>query len=1194
MKKTTFLTPFLRKKTAIKRLSMVCCLFFLLLGETMSAQSYITLGTQIQQSGTEDTSPVNGYFSGRKIQIVYSAAELLAAGAGAGNIQRLAWDVTVANDAEDGFPNYTIKMGHIATTGISGSNFVTNLTQVKSAFNYMPVTGFNDIVFDTPFNWNGIDNIVVDICFDGVYFSDSELFGKLWNYNGATNSYIHSESDIVVLCNTLVTNGALAKKPRVRFFMQQPSCLSPTGLSSSAITKNTATINWTGSTSNPVNGYSYYKSEVNVAPLSNATPSGTVQAGVTVSNISGLFPDTLYYVWVKSNCSTGVSSNWIGPIVFRTACDANDIISTTPGTRCGSGTVTLEAASNGGTVKWYDTVTGGIALAAGTTFITPPISATKTYYAAAEAMAGSGIIGTATTLSDAINIQPTAFANRWTNYKSQIIYTAAELIAAGVTQGNLTSIGFNIATLGSSAVNEDYTVKIATTIGNTFTNTTFLTTGFTTVYGPATYIHTNSGWQIINFTTPYFWDGTSNIVVEISHKGAQAYENAQTYYTQTTGNNTVLFDISNIGVTGELSTLRPNIIFGGCSSVRVPVPATVDASPLVTLSTENVVICSGEEVVVTLINGGADYDTYVWTPAVGVSGNALTGWTFNPEVTTVYTLNASQSLGAKCSANPVQVTITVNPLPSAIITTPEVKVCPGSVEALIAGGGMVTEQLLSDTFDIISSQFGTQDFVGTSSVALNTTYSSEGAGSVLFRATSNNADVSYSTNTDINLAEYTTAQLTFSHIAALQSHVKSRDLGYVQYSTDSGTTWTTFPTSSYVGAGTLITTQGDDVPVDGVVFSTKSYIDWVAKFTGDTSIPDSPSLWKTETINIPIAALTNDFRIRFRYTSDFNLLFYGWLIDDLKITGTKSNLVWSPVTDLYSDPEATMPYTGQSLETVYVKSDVSRIYTITASSLAGCTVTALVDLDVKAIAAPILLAPSQAFCNSGTVAELITDSGTAIKWYSNSAGGMVLDPETILEHNVTYYASQTIDGCEGILRTPLVVNINAIPSPPQGETNQTITVDDVTTATIEDLKVVLETNGIVTWYKNEDDAINNEYPLAASTQLIDGEDYFGTQTIGMCRSTEVIAVTVGIVLEKDTFIKEAFKYHPNPVIDVLNLSSTREINSVTVFNLLGQEISNDKPNTSEVKIDMTSFAEGVYLINVIAGNAVKTIKVIKK
>ncbi|WP_299535372.1 hypothetical protein [Ulvibacterium sp.] len=56
------------------------------------------------------------------------------------------------------------------------------------------------------------------------------------------------------------------------------------------------------------------------------------------------------------------------------------ITSTTPGSRCGPGTVTLGATASAGTINWYASAVGGSSLGTGTSFVTPSISSTTTYY----------------------------------------------------------------------------------------------------------------------------------------------------------------------------------------------------------------------------------------------------------------------------------------------------------------------------------------------------------------------------------------------------------------------------------------------------------------------------------------------------------------------------------------------------------------------------------------------------------------------------------------------------------------------------------------------------------------------------------------------------------------------------------------------------------------------------------------------
>jgi hypothetical protein len=56
------------------------------------------------------------------------------------------------------------------------------------------------------------------------------------------------------------------------------------------------------------------------------------------------------------------------------------VTGTTPGSRTGAGTVLLGATASGGTLNWYSTLTGGTSLGTGTSFTTPVISATTTFY----------------------------------------------------------------------------------------------------------------------------------------------------------------------------------------------------------------------------------------------------------------------------------------------------------------------------------------------------------------------------------------------------------------------------------------------------------------------------------------------------------------------------------------------------------------------------------------------------------------------------------------------------------------------------------------------------------------------------------------------------------------------------------------------------------------------------------------------
>ena len=172
---------------------------------------------------------------------------------------------------------------------------------------------------------------------------------------------------------------------------------------------------------------------------------------------------------------------------------------------------------------------------------------------------GEVTIGSATTLTSDIE-ELSAFNNRRNNLTFQMIFTAAELNASGITQGNISSIAFNITSLGSNPSNTNYTIKMGATTLSTMT-TQFLTTPMTSVFGPVAYTHA-AGWNSFAFTTPYFWDGTSNIVIQVSHMGVNSIYNAETYYTGT-ATNTVVFQYNVVGNLdlGTVSSKRFNTRF---------------------------------------------------------------------------------------------------------------------------------------------------------------------------------------------------------------------------------------------------------------------------------------------------------------------------------------------------------------------------------------------------------------------------------------------------------------------------------------------------------------------------------------------------------------------------------------------------------------------------------------------------------
>ncbi|MBP5541806.1 MAG: fibronectin type III domain-containing protein, partial [Bacteroidales bacterium] len=99
------------------------------------------------------------------------------------------------------------------------------------------------------------------------------------------------------------------------------------------------------------------------------------------------------------------------------------------------------------------------------------------------------------------------------NTVCQNIYTAAELLAAGLTPGPISGIDLGFATNSSYA--KELTIFIANTTKTSFSSSTDMVNPaqMQQVYGPAAHPLNTSGWQHYDFTEPFVWDGVSNIVV---------------------------------------------------------------------------------------------------------------------------------------------------------------------------------------------------------------------------------------------------------------------------------------------------------------------------------------------------------------------------------------------------------------------------------------------------------------------------------------------------------------------------------------------------------------------------------------------------------------------------------------------------------------------------------------------------------
>ncbi len=328
-------------------------------------------------------------------------------------------------------------------------------------------------------------------------------------------------------------------------------------------------------------------------------------------------------------------------------------VSVTGASRCGPGPVTLSAtpANSTSNVLWYADPTGGIPLGTGNTFTTPYLPATTTFYAVANAGAASlppTWVGTGTATSSG---NPNPFYTFYWGLKNQYLIRASELVAAGLTAGTITELGFDVVANSGLPMNNFY-------ISMKQTNITALTstweTGLTTVYTHTGALNLTAN-SVNNFVfqTPFVWDGVSNIIIETCFNNTTWSSGHSVRYTTGLGFNATHYyqsDVNNVcssPSTGSLLTSRPNMRFkitAGCeASPRVPVVATVNNGAAVTKVAPPVVCNNAVATFSVTLPTNGQYQPYKFYPNTNLYTDAAATipYTGGPATTVYFKSNVS-------------------------------------------------------------------------------------------------------------------------------------------------------------------------------------------------------------------------------------------------------------------------------------------------------------------------------------------------------------------------------------------------------------------------------------------------------------------------------------------------------------------------------------------------------------------------
>jgi hypothetical protein len=116
------------------------------------------------------------------------------------------------------------------------------------------------------------------------------------------------------------------------------------------------------------------------------------------------------------------------------------------------------------------------------------------------------------------------------------------------------------------------------------------------------------------------------------------------------------------------------------------------------------------------------------------------------------------------------------------------------------------------------------------------------------------------------------------------------------------------------------------------------------------------------------------------------------------------------------------------------------------------------------------------------------------------------------------------------------------------------------------------------------------------TDLVAGNTYLISVYSFSNNTTESFDLLVypdaSLSVETNNF--ETFKYYPNPVVNTLTIEAKNTISSVSIYNIVGQQVQFENPNNLKTTVNMDELKDGVYFVTITINNSSKTIKIIKK
>lgn len=601
------------------------------------------------------------------------------------------------------------------------------------------------------------------------------------------------------------------------------------------------------------------------------------------------------------------------------------------------------------------------------------------------------------------------------------------------------------------------------------------------------------------------------------------------------------------------------------NSIRTAITVTV-TQPSITI-TGPATVCSGS--LTTLTATGAT--SYTWSTGVNTSSAVV-----SPTIASVYTVTGADALG--CTSVKTK-SISVLALPSISVSGSTV-VCKGNATILNATGAS------SYTWNIGA----VSPSLVTPGLSTTTVYTVTGTGSNGCRNIKTHTVNVYVV--PLTLAgSYSVCQgsgTTFTASGATSYTWSSQVIG-----TAYGPTVTVYPNISYGYSVTakdasncsvtqtfvitplslpIVTVsipaqQCPGVPVTVNASGASTYTWLPMNVTGTSAVITPTAMTMFTVVGTAVNTCTDDIVTNVSVKP----------LPSISITASQNSVCQGTSVNLYGNGSS-ISYVWSSGQTSYSISSspmVTTTYTLTGTGSNGCSANAVKTVTVNP--SPILTITGDSTLCSGNFGAIVASGANTYTWSNGSqTQALFINPV-----NTTTYAvsGKGANNCVGT--ATIEVTVNQLPLIQVSTTKPILCVGETATITASGANTYTWSSG----------GTGNEIvvtPTVSTGYTITATD------VNNCSATTVYTQSVSICTGLEN-LSSGFRYdiYPNPSNGYITIDVDNEIDC-DILNSLGEIISSVKLNEGKSVIDMSQYANGIYLIQLKANQQSKTIRLVKQ